>query len=776
MESIRRCDVRTEYREHDIKGKPNGMWWQTRSQDLLMLVAILLLLSGYSFSSRVLASEGEVAGMTLDQVESGQLLYRITPPPQESAQRRDDATSGNMPVSTTVIKYRPATLLEETVDIKVAGLIVTARVTQRFRNDTSDWLEAVYAFPLPENAALYDMNMRIGERLITGEIKEKQLAKKIYQQAKQAGKKAALVEQHRPNLFTNNVANIPPGEIIEVTLEYNQVLDYQQGGFELRFPLTTTPRYMPGKTALDAETASAIADRYNQLHQAPTIDGATGWAMPTDQVPDAHLISPFTIPSQAMPDNSHQVGITIEILAGFPISVLESVTHSIEVDSQGRGAQEIHRVSLSSKSVAMDREFVLAWKPETGAEPQAALFTETWQGENYSLLMVMPPQQLPEESMLPREQIFVVDTSGSMGGDSIRQARSALQNALKSLKPSDRFNVIEFNSATHSLYQGSVPADPRHINEALSYVNGLNASGGTEMASALQAALATSVYPGYLRQVVFITDGSVGNETALFQQIERDLGESRLFTIGIGSAPNGYFMRKAAEFGRGSYTMISDVSEVQHKLKALFAKLRTPVLSDLALNASADATALYNEFESYPARMGDLYVGEPVVQVVKHSESVKQLSLSANSMGMYQSNTPLWEQTINLVGAKPAKGIATYWGRMKIESLLDSVVTGASKEQVRNQVTEVALKHHLVSPYTSLVAVEQVVSRPSGAPLNKEGVPQLLPRGSGQSMARFPQTATSSRLYILVGLLCYLIGIGMLYQYRPIAPFKKRLA
>jgi len=724
-------------------------WWQSRKDDALMVLAIFLLLTGYSFSAQ--AIESKALSMSMNQVESGRLLFKST--------QTKSAQANNNP-----IKYYPATLLSEDVDIVVSGLIVTARLKQQFKNDTNDWLEAIYAFPLPENSALYLMEMKIVERVITGEIKEKSQAKRIYQQAKKAGKKASLVEQHRPNLFTNNIANIPPGETVEIILEYNQVVDYQQGIFELRFPLTTTPRYFPGQKISGQEIA---------------IDTSTGWALPTDQVPDAHLISPLTIPSASMAKPSHKVRLSAEINAGFPVVAINSISHAIVVQSEERRNQNTYKVSLKEGEAAMDRDFVLAWEAQTGASPKAALFTETWKGEQYSLLMVMPPQQLSGDMTLPREQVFVIDTSGSMGGESIRQARTALDKALNSLKPSDRFNVIEFNSTTHSLYSSSVPANSRNINHALNYVRSLNADGGTEMASALHAALSGNVYPGYLRQVVFITDGSVGNESALFKQIEQELGESRLFTIGIGSAPNSYFMKKAAEMGRGSFTYISDLNEVERKLEGLFKKLSAPVLSDLSLSAGLDSE---NEpFESYPSLAGDLYLGEPVIQVIKHkaqegeqNKQTENLKLTANSIGLHHSNTPLWEQAINIAGAKQAKGIATFWGRQKIESLMDAQNLGTTNtEQVRQQVLDVALKHHLVSPYTSLVAVEKIISRPVESILRKDAVPQLLPKGSSSRMAHFPQTATSSRLYVLLGLICYMIGIGMLYQHRSTASFKE---
>lgn len=750
-------------KEDAVRASFIGHWRVARLQDMLMVVAILLLLSGYSISSQATTHRMINNEMTLDQVDSGRLLWKtLVPLSSASVSHSSPEFAG----PTHKVRYIPATLLDEDVAINVSGLILTATVTQRFKNDTDEWLEAVYAFPLPENAALYHMEMIVGDRRIKGEVKEKAEAKKIYQKAKKAGKKAALVEQHRPNLFTNNVANIPPGETIEVTLEYNQVVEYNQGAFELRFPLTTTPRYFPG--VVDAET---VARQINQHNPTAAIDTSTGWALPTTQVPDAHQISPFTIPLTSMPNNTHTAKLTATIEAGFPIEGLNSVSHQIVVQPEATGYQ----VVLKNGHSPMDRDFVLTWKPQVGSEPKAALFTEEFEGDQYSLLMVMPPQQLPEEMVLPREQIFVIDTSGSMGGESIRQAKASLEKALLSLRTGDRFNVIEFNSFTHTLFQHSVPANQTNIAKALGYVKGLQADGGTEMSSALTAGFSGSVYPGYLRQVIFMTDGSVGNEQALFKQIQRELGDSRLFTIGIGSAPNSFFMRKASEFGRGSFTYISDLSEVEIKLKKLFDTLRSPVLSDVVMDGGNNAG------EGYPRQLSDLYLGEPLVQVIKHGDDVSMVKLSANSLGMYQSQTPLWQQSINLQGGKQAKGIATYWGRQKIESLMDSgflVDNDDSQAQttarLRNQVVDVALKHHLVSPYTSLVAVEEVISRPEHEALNKGAVPQLLPKGSSQKMARFPQTATSSQLYLLVGLFILLLGGGMALFNQARAPFSQR--
>ena len=265
--------------------------------------------------------------------------------------------------------------------------------------------------------------------------------------------------------------------------------------------------------------------------------------------------------------------------------------------------------------VPADRDFVLEWAPAVGDAPGAALFTEQVDGETYALLMVMPPSGPVESRALPRETVFVIDTSGSMHGPSMEQARRALLFALDRLRPDDSFNVIRFADDTEALFQQSVPAEPRALEMARLFVGDLGAGGGTMMLPALRRALRDAPHPrsvsAAVRQVVFITDGAVGNEAELFRAIREDLGETRLFTVGIGSAPNGHFMRRAAEHGRGTFTYIGRPDEVAPKMEELFGKIDSPVLTDVEVVWSDPAA------ETWPERVPDLYRGEPVVMAAR---------------------------------------------------------------------------------------------------------------------------------------------------------------
>jgi Ca-activated chloride channel family protein len=395
--------------------------------------------------------------------------------------------------------------------------------------------------------------------------------------------------------------------------------------------------------------------------------------------------------------------------------------------------------------------------PRAEAAPHAALFTEKWDNSDYALLMVMPPvSQQSIDNPVPREVIYVIDTSGSMHGDSIVQAREALKLALQRLAPNDRFNVIQFNHQTDELFPQAVQASVKNIQWATKYVNGLLADGGTEMLPALQLALRQHAEKGVLRQVVFLTDGSVGNEEALFKLIHEQLGESRLFTIGIGSAPNSFFMTRAAEFGRGTFTYIGKVEEVGEKMAALFAKLETPLLTDISIQWPEGQSV-----EMWPSRIPDLYAGEPIVLAVKMQQSATQLDITGQVAGNE------WKQQVTLKGGAQESGVHLLWARRKIAALMNEKARGRDEMQVRNDVLAVALPHKLVSQYTSLVAVDKTPSRPIQEDLKSKAMPTNLPKGwhAEKVFGKLPQTATAAELNILLGLfLLVLAGLLKWWQ------------
>ena len=481
--------------------------------------------------------------------------------------------------------------MQNSVVMDISGMLARVRVSQRFRNPSDDWVEGVYRFPLPETAAVDRLRLVIGERVIEGEIRPRAQAQESYRQARQSGRRASLLSQQRPNIFTTAVANIGPGEEVSIELEYQQSLDYDQGRFAIRYPMVIAPRYIPGVPLARDQIGGFAGD---------------GWAIDSDQVPDASQITP---PVVSAGESAPTTELEIHLDPGFPLSALTSSYHAVDIEQHD--AQYL--LKLRQGAVLSDRDFELSWRPRVGDTPAAALFTERWEDENYALLMLLPP--VPAEEPLPpvaREMVFVIDTSGSMHGASIQQAKAALRVALQRLRPGDSFNLVRFNQRTEALFVQSEAASPDNVRRALAWLAMLQAEGGTEMLPALQRALAPQPQQQRLRQIVFVTDGSVGNESALFELIRTQLGGSRLFTIGIGSAPNSHFMRRAAEFGRGSFTYIGSIPEVAARMEGLFHKLETPALTDIELQLPAAPKA-----EFYPRNIPDLYLGEPVVVALR---------------------------------------------------------------------------------------------------------------------------------------------------------------
>lgn len=627
-----------------------------------------------------------------------------------------------------------APLLDTDVLIQVSGPLARTRVVQTFRNPGDSWLEGVYVFPLPEQAAVDRLRMRIGERVIEGEIHEREAARAAYDQARSAGKQASLVEQQRPNMFTTRVASIAPHAEIRIEIEYQQTLTWEQadnsGRYSLRFPMVVGPRYIPG----------------TPLHTPP--EPGDGWAPDTDRVADASHITPPVAHSDAGPVNP--LKLRIELDAGAPIASVRSHHHPIRTDTPSPNTRNI---TLADGAIFADRDFELSWTLAAGTAPSAVLFADPGRERTHALLMLMPPAMAPDTARLPREVVFVVDTSGSMLGTSIEQAREALALALQRLPAGDRFNVIEFNSASRALFDSARPASPTNIVEAVAWVRALEAEGGTEMVPALARALDGSSDAARVRQVIFLTDGAVGNEDELFGLIQRQLGDTRLFTIGIGSAPNSHFMRKAAQSGRGTFTYIGNLDDVQARMSELFAKLEAPVLKGVTVRWSDNP-----DVDMTPRHIPDLYLGEPVLVSAALAHASGDVEISGSS-GAVQ-----WATRVSLADANHGHGVGVLWARNKIAALLDTLHDGANEDEIRAAVVAIALEHHLVSKYTSLVAVDKTPARPAQDELKSAAVPTNLPAGwdADAVFGELPRGATDARWNLLVGILALLLG-GLLW-------------
>ncbi len=637
-----------------------------------------------------------------------------------SAQNLSEVQSGTLylkasPDADAVEALRVAT----TMRAQVTGNVARVHVIQQFSNTGGDWVEGLYVFPLSANAAVDELLMHVGERTIRGDIQEKAQAQANYAQARSEGKRASIVDQERPNMFTSAVANIAPHSTLSIEITYLETISYRDARYTLRLPLAITPRYTPG-AGLDPAAPLAAAN-------AAIVNALSGTTATPERV---------TAPRQ-------NVDITIELAAGVPLGKVESLHHLVTMKDDGSG-QHIH---LSGTQIPADHDFELVWTPAVSERVATAAFAEQVGGDTFTLVVLTPPNDA-DEATQPREVTFIIDTSGSMQGPSIAQASAALQMGVDRLKDGDRFNIIRFASDYSNLFASPQPVGAATRSEANRFIASLRASGGTEMRAPLERAMATPPSEGFLQQIVFITDGSVGNEAELIALIHHDIGTARLFTVGIGAAPNSYFLEQAAAAGRGSYTFIAEREQVGSRMQDLFHKLERPALVDLTLSwpdhLAADLAA---------GLPGDVYAGDPLVILARlpHPPS-GSLTLSGRIRGEE------WVHQVSITQVGEQSGLSKLWARERIADLSRQLQFGADREQSRASILDLALRHHLVSEFTSLVAIDAEIARAPGSPGHVEQAPTSAPVGSYWATTGFAKTATPAGLLLLCGLLSIAFG------------------
>ena len=629
--------------------------------------------------------------------------------------------------------WEPALLLETEAEIEVNGPVAEVTITQHFSNRERSFAEGIYVFPLPQDAAIHGMEMIVGHKRIRGVIHEKEAAREIYEKARDEGKRTGLVEQQRPNVFTTSVANIAAGEEVAVEIRYTQVIERDGRRFSLRLPLTITPRYAPA----DA-TAEPSSDRSGE--QA---EGGSAGSIPTD-------IDQAAQRTAAMGEDDQQARIRARVNTGLPVTDLVSRSHDI----RSHRTDSTINVTLAEQKVAMDKDFLLSWELAAKAEPAAHFFTETVEGEPYGLLMMMPPERASGADAgapgVRKEQILVVDRSGSMRGDRMVQARRSALHALRRLDAQDRFNVVAFNDRTQTLFPQPVRATREHLDAARDFIDALEADDGTRMLPALERALAMKRGEEYLRQVIFVTDGAVANEDAVLQSVHENLDGTRLFPVAIGDAPNNYLLRRLARFGRGTHTAIQDASEVQTRMQRLLDRIARPALRDIRVELPDGVTA-----DFAPSKIPDLYLGEPLVIAARFNRMPEGLTV-------HGENPQPWSRRIGADPEQGDAGIASLWARRRIATLMDRLAQGADKERIRPDVVDIALQHALVSRFTSFVAVEDKRVRREGEALDSEQITGRLPEDMQKAGRGFPDTALHTALQVRLALLLALAGVLVL--------------
>jgi Ca-activated chloride channel family protein len=582
------------------------------------------------------------------------------------------------------------------------------------------------------------LEIRIGNRLIRSTIREREEAKRVYNSAKSEGKRAALVEEERPNIFTASVANLMPGDHIDVRLRYVQPLRWEDGRIRLVFPMVIGPRYIPGVHAVSHTS--------------------TGWAVDTDAVPDASRVTPPVRNPDSRP--GHDISLSVDLDSGFEFGSINSVSHAISV----RRLPDGHRhVELASGATIPNKDFVLEVQQAESTQPKTTLFLspDPASSETYFLLSAFPPTVQPVKRV-PIEMLYMIDVSGSMGGTSITQAREALLQALDRLGPSDRFGILAFNHTYHEFASAPLTASSENLAAARRFVQDLEAGGGTEMLPALLHVMRKPETPGYLRHIILLTDGDLGNEEQIFAALHVHLGGARLYTVAIGSSPNFFLATKMAQFGRGAFTHIADIGEIREQMGRLLGTIESPVLTDVKLAFEGVEVA-----DVYPQRPPDLFLRQPLLLYGRISQGHSgRLRLTARAGDQpYEANFVFDTSTASF-----HPGITTLWARQRVEDLIDQwrLSDEDARAGIRATLIAHAIRYRLVTRFTSLVAVEEIVANPSGASTTVP-VAEELPAGMQlEKVFGAPATGTADAFLEALGVALLLLSFVLWYLVRKV--------
>ena len=582
------------------------------------------------------------------------------------------------------------------VRASVAGFVSRVTVTQEFENPFGEKIEAVYTFPLPRAAAVDDMTMRVGERTVKGKIMRREEASEVYHAARDAGQVASLLDQERPNVFTQSVANVMPGERVTVVISYVETLKYEAGTYEFVFPMVVGPRYIPG------------TPRGRMPRRGRTAN--------TDRVPDASRLTP----PRGM-RVGHDISVEVSLDAGVPVEGLKSPSHQIDVE---RTSPSGARVRLKDLSVIPNKDFILRYDV-AGAKVEDAVLTHRDSRGGYFTLILQPPGRVTAEDVTPKELVFVLDTSGSMEGFPIEKAKETMRLALNSLYPQDTFNLITFAGDTHVLFEEPVPATPENLLKARRFLRSRAGEGGTEMMDAIKAALEPSDSADHVRIVCFMTDGEVGNDEEIISEVQKH-PNARVFSFGIGSAVNHFLLDKMAEYGRGEVEYVGLNDDGSAAARRFHERVRNPLLTDISI----DWGALHVE-DVYPRRIPDLFGSGPVVVTGRYTQGGRGVVRLRGTMAGQPFER---EIQVEFPESKPENDVlATLWARRRVEDLMDGDYAGAQTGQasadVTEQVTNLGLEYRLLTQYTSFVAVEEVTVTDGGKP-RRIDVPVETPEGT----------------------------------------------
>jgi Ca-activated chloride channel family protein len=637
---------------------------------------------------------------------AGEELWVIYRPPSERA-ADDDQYPGTGALMTRVEEKEAALPLKHTdVKANVVGYIASVDVTQQFENPYDQKIEAVYVFPLPENGAVNEFVMQVGARRIRGIVRERYEAERIYADAKRQGYTASLLTQERPNIFKQSVANIEPGKRIDISIRYYNTLAYADGWYEFVFPMVVGPRFNPPGSygGVGAVPASALAQ--------------------SGQPTDVHYLKPGM-------RNGHDIALELEVDAGVSVEQIECRTHKILLqghnDPLGSTTRRIDGKSFNAKLASSDaipnKDFVLRFRV-AGKTMKTAMVTHEDHRGGFFTMMLYPPAAIEELERAPLELVFVLDCSGSMSGEPLKQAKAAIRHALKNMDERDTFQLINFSVDARQFGREPVRASRENIARALRYLDSLQSEGGTMMIEGVKAALDFPHDDSRLRFVCFMTDGYIGNEADILYAVHEKLGESRIFSFGVGSSVNRYLLDSMAKVGRGTVAYLGLKDDGAKVMDDFFTRISHPALTDVKIDWNG-----FRPTDVYPKRLPDLFVGRPLVITGRYEADGKRpgvVELSGKA-GKNRIKVPInaRTRTDSVAGTNPA--LPSVWARTKIAELMQRE-TVKRDLSISEQIKKTALDFQLLSPYTAFLALD-ASRRTEGATATTVPVAVPVPEG-----------------------------------------------
>ena len=618
------------------------------------------------------------------------------------ASAQNTATQGSLQVVDPTGKPKAVCPLKHTdVKAQISGFLSRVTINQEFENPFKEKIEAVYTFPLPQNAAVDDMTMLVGDRTVRGKILRREQAEAVYEAAKNNGQTASLLNQERPNVFTQSVANILPGEQIKITISYVETLKYEDGSYEFVFPMVVGPRYVPGSPA------GAQGD---------------GFAPDTERVPDGSRVTPQPAPEGMRA--GHDVSLQISLDAGVPIDGLTSKTHDVNIERP-----DDHRAQVTLKDFATipNRDFILRYDV-AGAKISDAVLTHSTGMGGFFTLILQPPERVTVEDVTPKELVFVLDTSGSMSGFPIEKAKETMKLALDNLYPYDTFNLITFSGDEHILFPEPVPATKENLAKAQAFLETRQGGGGTEMMKAIKASMDPSDRQDHVRVVCFMTDGYVGNDMEIIGEVQKH-PNARVFAFGIGGSVNRFLLDNMAKYGRGEVEYVALNDDGSAAARRFYERVRSPLLTDISIDWNGLAVS-----DVYPKGVPDLFGAKPVILTGRYSGNGRG---TIRLKGKMSGRDFVREIPIDFSSPQTHDVLATLWARTRVDDLMsqdfNGAQRGAMKEDVKQSIVQLGLDYRLMTQFTSFVAVEEMIVTDGGQP-RRIDVPVEVPEGVNRQM------------------------------------------